>query len=202
MDFADRAALTIHDVKNRLTLVAQRAEAAGDAATLREMLEAAAALSGLLALYKAEQGRLSPYIDAHVPADLVEDVVAESTGLAACSVVADLAGAPGLAFYDEALIRLVLRDAVFNALRHARRKIVVGAGEQPGWTIFSVHDDGPGYPEGWLDPAAGAAPPAEGSGLGLALARRVAALHTHQGRVGEVRLSNDDGALFRLFLPV
>ena len=49
MDFADRAALTIHDVKNRLTLVAQRAEAAGDAATLREMLEAAAALSALLA---------------------------------------------------------------------------------------------------------------------------------------------------------
>lgn len=77
MEFVDLAALTIHDVKNRLAILAGRAESRGDAQTLHEVLEAASTLSRLLLFYKSEKGRLDADIDARVPADLLTEVTAE-----------------------------------------------------------------------------------------------------------------------------
>ena len=53
MDFGDLAAFTLHDVKNRLAVLASRAEAKGDGETVHAVLEVAGTLTRLLAWYKA-----------------------------------------------------------------------------------------------------------------------------------------------------
>lgn len=202
MDFVDLAALTIHDVKNRLTLVAHHAEFGGDAETLRGVMEAAGALTRLLAFYKAEKGALASQVDARVPADLVEELVVELAKQTTLTVEADLRAAPALGFYDENLIRMVLLDALYNAMRHARSRIVVGAEEADGWLVFFVSDDGPGYPEEVLAGAGTMQPISrEGTGIGLSLAARVAALHVNGDKSGGIALANAGGAVFRLRLP-
>ncbi len=202
MSFADIAALTLHDVKNQLAQLAGRAEARGDAETLRTAMEAAAALTRLLVFYRADSGSLVLDIDGHAPADLVDDLARESAALGGCAVEADTAGAPPLWFYDETLVRMILANALQNARRHARRRIVLAAAEREGFLEFSVRDDGNGYPAPVLADMGDTAPVSvEGTGLGLRLARRIAEMHSNGGASGDVRLENEDGAVFRLRLP-
>lgn len=196
------AALTIHDVKNRLNLLAQRADANGDGETLRVAMEAATTLTRLLSAYKAEQGRLAADIDARVPADVLYELAAEFSGQTPLMLTVDVAEAPTLAWYDEALVRMVLQDALYNALRHAVAGIRLSARASDGYLEFAVHDDGPGFPADMLGSLA-QAPVAsrEGTGLGLYLAQCIAGLHQNGGRRGSVELSNEGGAVFRLRLP-
>ena len=201
-DFIELAAITIHDVKNRLSSLASRAEARGDAETLRDVMEAALDLTRLLAAYKAEKGQLGAAIDAHVPADLLEELAAEGAKLTGLAVRIESGAAPTLGFYDEAMVRLVLRDALYNAMRHAANEIRLAARLKDGCLDFTVCDDGPGYPAEMLgQPATMQALSAEGTGLGLHLADRVARLHDSAGRRGRVELSNEGGAVFLLRLP-
>lgn len=200
--FVDIAAIVIHDVKNRLAHVAARAEASGDAETLRGVLESAAALSRLLAVYKADKGGLGADVDARVPADLIGELQAEIGRQTTLTVEADLAAAPALAFYDEALVRMVLLDALYNALRHARRTVRLRALADGDWLVFAVEDDGPGYPPGLLaDPQGMAAVSVGGTGVGLHLAGKIAALHRNGTQEGRIELANAGGAVFRLLLP-
>lgn len=202
MDFADLAALTIHDVKNRLMLAAGRAEVTGDQEVLRDVLESAAALSRLLLYYKTEQQSLAVQVEARVPADLLGELEADIRRQTALQIVLDVQQAPTLAFYDEALVRLVLLDALYNGLRHARQRLVLGAVARAEGVCFFVRDDGPGFPPEVL--AIGVAPAVlgrKGTGLGLALARRVAAAHRGPAGAGEVCLENAEGACFSLCLP-
>lgn len=202
MEFVDLAALTVHGVKNRLAILAARAEARGDRETLRDALEAAATLSRLLACYKAEKGQLTADIEACTPADLVAELVAEVRQQTALTISAELERAPELWFYDEHLIRMVIRDAIYNALRYARREVIIAARTRAGWLDLGVRDDGPGYPPQILARAAGSWPLSrEGTGLGLYLADRVAALHCNGERHGRVELANSGGAAFHLLLP-
>ena len=202
MEFVDVAALTIHDVKNRLAILASRAEAKGDGETLQVALEAAATLTGLLVFYKAEKGSLGLDIDARVPEDLLQELVLEIGKQTPLTVTADCAAAPTLWFYDESLVRMVLLNALYNALRHARQNITLSALLSDGCLEFCIADDGPGYPDALLGSALAMQPLSrEGTGLGLYLASRVAALHSNAGQTGEIRLSNDGGAVFCLRLP-
>lgn len=202
MEFIDLAALTIHDVKNRLAILAGRAEAKGDSETVLGAYEAAAALTRLLVFYKAEKGSLGLDIDAHVPADLLEELAMEIAKQTSLTVEVDCSAAPTLWFYDAALIRMVLLNAIYNALRHARQTLTLVAAQGDGTLTFEVRDDGPGYP-----PAMLARPPGisalsrEGTGLGLHLASQVAALHQNQGQTGRIELRNANGAVFCLHLP-
>lgn len=202
MEFVDFAALTLHDVKNRLAIMAGRAEAKGDSDNLHGLLESAAALTRLLVLYKAEKGRLGLDVEARVPADLLEELVAEIGKQTALTVTFSADEAPTLWFYDEHLVRMVLLDALYNALRHARTRITLRAVLRHACLEFTVRDDGPGYPARLL----GLGPDIqalsrEGTGLGLHLAGRVAALHCNALQAGTIELSNDGGAVFCLRLP-
>lgn len=202
MDFGDLAAFTLHDVKNRLAVLASRAEAKGDGETVHAVLEVAATLTRLLAWYKAEKGKLGIEIDARTPADLLTELTLEVSGQSALTVSADLLAAPALWFYDEALVRMVLLNALYNALRHARQRVLMAASVRNGWLEFTVRDDGPGYPAAMLgQPVAMQPLSREGTGLGLHLAGRVAALHSNAGEHGYVELGNEEGAVFRLLLP-
>lgn len=202
MEFADLAAFTIHDAKNRLALVATRAEANGDAETLRGILESAASLTRLLAYFKAEKGSLGADIDARVPADLVNELIVDLSKQTALNISADLSATPTLWFYDEALVRMVLLNALYNALRFAEKNVRLKAVDRNNWLELIVSDDGPGYPPEMLGLAHEMQPLSrEGTGIGLHLARQVAALHANAGRSGEIELSNDGGAVFCLRLP-
>jgi signal transduction histidine kinase len=202
MSFVDLAALTIHDVKNRLAILAAGAESRGDTDSLRGLLEAAATLTGLLAFYKAENGHLQLDIDARCPVDLAQELVADIRRMSRLDVTCDCAQAPLLWFYDENLVRMVLASAVHNALRFARQRITLTVSEQDDWLVFTVADDGPGYPPAVLAGESADLPMTrDGTGIGLQLARRIAALHVNAGKAGQVDLDNQDGAVFRLLLP-
>lgn len=202
MSFADVAALTIHNVKNRLSILAGRAEQAGDEVSVNGLLEASQSLTQLLTLYKSDTGQLQLNIEAHCPEDMVRELVRETGTLTAFTVHADLAHAPLLAFYDEPLLRMVLADAIHNAMRYARTQIVVGVSACAEGVEFFVRDDGPGYPAGLL--SADVTPgTTDGSstGLGVILARQIAQLHQNDGRAGSVSLANKGGAVFTIRVP-
>lgn len=203
MSFADIAALTLHDVKNRLALLASQAEGKGDRETVSSALDAARLLTELLVYYKSETGGLYLNIEAHAPADLIDELAAEAGAISAIRIERQCAEAPPLAFYDPTLVRMVLANAVHNALRHARAQICLSAREVAGYCMFTVHDDGPGFPDSILADQGDAAPVTRaGTGLGLRLASRIAHHHEHMGRHGSLLLSNDHGGLFTLRLPV
>jgi K+-sensing histidine kinase KdpD len=202
MSFAEIAALTIHDVKNNLAQLAGQAEARGDAATLRTALNASEALTRLLVFYKSESNILRLAVDAHTPADLIMELVAELRNTSTMSIVVKDDNAPALWHYDKTLVQMLLANAIHNALRFAQSRITISAREMDGFLEFEVHDDGAGYPESVLaDEDASAAITPEGTGLGLRLAMRVARMHENAGQYGEIRLFNDHGAVFVLRLP-
>jgi K+-sensing histidine kinase KdpD len=207
MSFSEIAALTIHDVKNRLAQLAARAERTGDRETLNVAIDAAGRLTELLTYYKSKSGLLHLDVAAHAPADLVDELVRESRGLTPLAnplaIEMDVAAAPALAFYDEVLVRMVLANAIHNASRYARHKIVVTVAQSEGYCIFSVRDDGQGYLEAVLADGGDSAPVSrQGTGLGLRLAGRIAELHENAGLTGRIELANDNGAVFSLRLPI
>lgn len=203
MSFTDIAALTIHDVKNRLARLAGQAERKGDRDTVRDALEAARLLTGLLVFYKSETGGLHLNIEAQAPADLIDELAAEAGAVSTIRIDRQYTTAPPLAFYDPTLVRMVLANALHNAQRHARDRICLGVREEAGFCTFTVHDDGPGFPDSILAGQGASAPVSrEGTGLGLRLAGRIAQLHEHAGCRGSLLLANDDGAVFTLRLPL
>lgn len=203
MSFATLAALTIHDVKNRLATLAGRAESRGDTQTLREALDAATQLTSLLACYKAENGWLGANIDVNNPNDLLADLKAEAQRLTQLPIEIENPELQGLFFYDENLVRLVLNNAIHNALRYAKQRILLIASHTDQWLEFTIQDDGPGYPAEQLECSPQPTGLTEqGTGLGLYLANLVAGLHKHQEREGHIQLSNMDGARFTLRLPL
>lgn len=202
MSFATLAALSIHDVKNRLAAMAARAETRGDSDTVREALAAAGELSRLLACYKVDAGLLRPDIDARCPADLCDELIAETRPLTALEITQDARLAPTSWYYDESLIRMVLANAVHNAMRFARQHIHITARQVDKWLEFRVTDDGPGYPARMLSEPTQSAPiSADGVGIGLYLAHQIAALHENHGICGRITLENSPGATFILRLP-
>lgn len=108
-----------------------------------------------------------------------------------------------IGIFDRQQIRCVLGDALDNAWRHAQHTVRVHAAcDGAGYLLFTISDDGPGFPEAWLSPQPDTSMPApQGTGQGLVLARRVAARHQHGGRCGELHLRNEGGAILSLRLP-
>ncbi len=201
MRFADVAAAYIHDVKNRLYALSARAEQQGDGEMLLGLIEAATTLTQLLTLYKRETGSHRLDIRDVSPADLIEELAAGAGSLTDLAIDTDVSQAPPFWFYDEALVRLALHDALQNALRYAHNQVRLSAREEGGALLLEVRDDGPGYPQDVLHGMDALSTHAGGSGLGLTLARYIAHSHQHSGRRGELRLSNDHGAVLQLLLP-
>ncbi|MFD3576836.1 ATP-binding protein [Streptomyces sp. NPDC058644] len=100
----------------------------------------------------------------------------------------------------------VLGNLVNNAQRHARSHVTVATRAEGAWAVLKVSDDGDGVPEGErdriferfvrLDDAR--TRDDGGAGLGLAIARDVAARHGGTLTVGE---APGGGALFELRIP-
>lgn len=201
----DLYAAVIHDVKNQLTELALRLERRAD--TQQEAglaLNAARRLSAMLLAHREASGQLHANADAANPADMLAVLAAEYRELFPALIIEVEAGrAPACAFFDDALVRLALANALHNACRHARLHVRLAAYAREGMLVFEVSDDGSGFP-GSVLAGMGESPSAvsgSGTGLGLYLARKIAGLHQLQGRQGSIELSNSPGGCFRMLLP-
>ena len=171
---------------------------------------AAERLVQVLTLYKLGEGAAVLRVDAHSPADLLEDLRLDAAASIPGRIELQLSAsqAPPFAFFDRELVQSALVNAIHNALDHARQCVTLSACAAEGGLLFSVEDDGPGYPPAMLGASLDAPQPRNGArgnstGLGLYFAGMVARAHHNQGRSGEVRLgtSGAGGAHFQLWLP-
>ncbi len=163
-------------------------------------------LAEILTLYKLDGEDFHPRIDSHSPADVIADLAQEARGFSAGRVHVECLteNAPPFWFFDRDLVESALLNAVHNALRHARSRIHLGAEAQQGKLVFTVRDDGPGFPVEILTaPIAAPLASQQGSGLGLYFAARVAEAHVAKKEKGRIALgrAQDGGALFSLYLP-
>ena len=189
-------AAVIHDVKNRLAELALRL-ASSDPTAASLALDASTKLAQLLLL---EGQALVPNIDAHAPADLLEELAAEYRDLYPDKHIStDTAAAPALWYYDPSLLHMALANAVHNALRHCQTQIVLQARSEADKLILEIKDDGPGFPATVL---AGDSRSSVGStGMGLRLCHQIATAHQLKSVCGQVMLSNEVGAVLRIILP-
>ncbi|MFZ6847851.1 sensor histidine kinase [Undibacterium sp. RuRC25W] len=196
------ASLTIHDVKNQLAHIAGAAEIRGDEATLQAMLSASEMLSRLLIFFRTEHETLPIHINSCSPEELVTELTINHIQKPDILIQSETSASPVFWMYDEVLIRMVLVNALQNALRYAQHQIVISAKQVGAFLEISVHDDGPGFPVSFIEedePISHVS--LHGTGLGLLLARRIAALHKNDHHHGEIQLLNQHGALFILRLP-
>lgn len=219
--FSTIIASTIHDVKNSLGVVLNSLDellcddaSAPPTARLAKLRSEAQHVNDnlvqLLALYKLENKGLALNIDEYFVRDFLEEILAaEKVVLESRNIELELECAGELAWYfDRDLIAGAVKNAINNALRHARSRIRVTAEENAQYLVLSVNDDGAGYPGEMLADGArrghGVDFSSGNTGLGLYFTTRVAALHKNKDRQGLIELSNGHalgGACFSIKLP-
>lgn len=212
---ADLYATLIHELKNNLGLLSMTIDGIplqGDPGHDQVVDEARLLCQGVvdrlqqaLLVYKAVNHQIHPVIDAYAPEDLVRELRDTAASLARGRLRVETgidADVPALWFFDRNLVEMALMNAIHNALAHARSLIRIEAGMEAGGLVLTVRDDSEGYPEHVLSSVAAGTPyRARGTGLGLQFAKLIAQTHENQGRLGELRLSNDQGAVLQLLLP-
>lgn len=210
-------ASAVHEVKNILSqavLLLDRNDCECQCAqeTRLPVVRAANRLTQALMLYRfGEEGAI--HEDSLSPQDFLEDIGLEARLLNTRQIKIDLVGyvrAP-FWFFDRHATEIAVLSAVHNAFANAREAIRVSASEIDGYLVFSVEDDGEGYPKAILDCHARhlrdmpcGRPSARGTGLGLRFADLVARAHRDpKGRLGGIRLGRSDlgGARFEMWLP-
>lgn len=214
-DGTDLYAALIHELKNNLGLLSmtiesipQQGETEHDAAVDAARLLCQGVVDRLqqaLLIYKAINQQIHPAIDAYSPHDLVHETKDRAMALARGRIHVEAALAqdvPAIWFFDRDLIEMALINAIHNSLANARSTIRLEANMKEGCLALTVRDDSEGYPENILASVATNTPyQSTGTGLGLQFARLIAQSHDNQGRSGELRLHNEQGAVFCLLLP-
>ena len=201
----DLYAAVVHDVKNQLAELSLRLGERGDAE--QEMviaINASRRLSEMLLMHRQENDLLGVNSDSVSPVDFLAILTAEFRELfPKITIGIDAGNAPPFAFFDDALVRMALANALHNACRVAHAKVNLAVYEQDKMLVLEVSDDGPGYPENLMRDGASkpSAVSGRGTGLGLYLARKIAELHRVGNRHGCIELSNAAGAVFRMKLP-
>jgi len=118
--------------------------------------------------------------------------------LLSCDIAEDLCCRLPLDRLRQALLNLLINSV--SALDGAAGTVTVAAGRNDGKLVVSVCDDGPGFPAELLESGirAFASQRSGGTGLGLAMVRRVA-----QDLGGDIQLSNREprGACARVVVP-
>jgi K+-sensing histidine kinase KdpD len=205
----------MHELKNNLSLLAMTMDAipvTGMAAHDQAVDEARLLcqrvvdrLQQALLIYKAQNQPITPMVDAYSPRDLADELKDTAASLARGRLEVEVTAAedvPALWFFDRNLVEMALLNAIHNSLGYAKSRISIGLAMAEGCLDISVLDDSDGYPEHVLQAFAARQPyRSTGTGLGLQFAQMVAEAHENRGRVGELRLSNQGGALFTLRLP-
>ena len=219
INFPAILASSVHDMKNSLsTLMALLARLEITYPDVKppefEQLQFEAnrmnsSLMQLLILYKIESSRFSLTIDAYPAQDIIHDVMAQQSALLSLSPVQLITECPDdlTCYCDNTLISNAIGTIVNNAQRYCQGKILLSATQEGRYVVFSVEDDGAGYPDQFLSEPGADTPfdPGTGStGLGLFFAATLAQMHTNGEHRGFIKIGNNSqfgGARFSLYLP-
>lgn len=158
-----------------------------------------------LFLYKSEQGGITlNAVDAYSPHDLLDELAVQMRSLnrnLMVDVVVD-DDVPPFWFFDRNMLEMALVNALHNSLSYARKQVELRARLREGMLAIGVRDDSDGYPAHILEAVAEDRPlQSNGTGLGLRFARLIAQAHHNEGRIGELRLYNENGAVFEISVP-
>ncbi len=197
----DVLASGIHDSKNQLFLAeslvaAHESQCHTDLGEVRLAIEnAAARLTRSLVAYRLLRDGAQLAIVPVIVSDLLAEVALSQRAHLAKRQLSLLIDCPVCDAWplDRDLIADLLNNAVQNACRYARQQIRLTASQEGELLRLRVEDDGPGFAQ--LPPA---------SGLGLLLAERIASLHQHKERHGQLSLGNNSplgGAWLEIELP-
>lgn len=215
LDTNDLFAALLHEMKNNLALlgltlddIQQHSGAHQDEQlhTARLLCERVIdRLRQSLMLYKKGNERFVLNVDANSTRDFLRELAetADSLGGGRLAIDASLADdVPEVWFFDRNLVEMAMISAVHNSLTYAASRISIEGGMADGMIRFSIRDDSEGYPAHILECVGQDRPfSAKGTGLGLTFAKIIAQAHENRGRRGELRLTNDGGAVFSLLLP-
>jgi K+-sensing histidine kinase KdpD len=220
MDFSDILASIIHDMKNSLGMVINTLDEFADENKCIENKKLASLqheskrlnnnLIALLSLYKIDHGQLTPNIEELGVEEFLEEIVADNQTIASTKGVylgyeceETLRG-----FFDEWLIRGVINNIIGNGLRYTSSKIIIYADMVEDYLVFSIEDDGVGFPQRMIDAQAAFNQNkslSEGhTQLGIYFASMVANTHKNGGKQGHVQLANKQklkGGCFSIWLP-
>ncbi len=158
----------------------------------------------ILTMYKSESGHIRLNLEAHSPKQVLDELSTDTQSLLMRDVEIVISHdlAPPFAFFDRYLVEIALSNALHNASRFAMNKIELGARSDANGIFFFVRDDSSGFPEHILNVQGHKPIHSEtGTGLGLYFAQTIAKAHCKNGICGELRLENQDGAIFGLWLP-
>jgi two-component system, OmpR family, sensor kinase len=173
-------------------------------AVLRSSGEMAGTLDALLAGARADARDRPGVADARHAAEAVAARFAPLAAERGVQIAVDAGGDRLRAGVDAELLERLLQPLVDNACRYATSEVALTVGRDAAHVVFEIADDGPGVRaderERIFEPAVrGSAGTAlrEGTGLGLALARRLA-----RAAGGSVEaLDRGDGACFVVRVP-
>ena len=168
-------------------------------------------VENILSFNRLESGRWvprrEPFSFASLEALLREDttLALDATVELRCEGLDRMAAQP----LDSQLLRVLVQNLLRNAWKYGRRQPVhfhVSGEDEPGVSVLRFTDNGPGIPleerervfEAFHRLPAAEGRAVGGSGLGLALARRIAVLH---GGTLRISRSSEAGTTFELRLP-
>lgn len=215
MEYDDLYAALLHEMKNNLALLTMSLDnipACGDEHHDRQLAAArmlgqktADRLTQTLLIYKSTKGDIVlSAVDAHSPEDFVHELAQQTRSFnrkleVTAQVEADV---PAIWFFDRNMLEMALLNAIHNSVNYARQRVEIRAGLRDGMLAISIRDDSGGYPAHIMAAVTEGKPlQSEGTGLGLRFARLIAEAHRNDGRAGELRLYNEDGAVFEIRVP-
>jgi len=223
MDFSDILASSIHDIKNSLgmilnnldDLIASPENHIKDPRQTRLLQDEARRVNSnliqLLALYKLGHAELVVHVAEYNLEDFLDEVIADNQAVCnALDIQLDQSCAPDLSgYFDSELVRSVLDNAIGNARRYAKSRILLSADHENDGLVIRVEDDGTGFPArfiGRLDPTH---PLQQGEGagrtkLGHYFSAQIASLHKTSDHQGYIQLKNGhqlSGGCLELWLP-
>ncbi|MGD9170287.1 MAG: HAMP domain-containing sensor histidine kinase [Candidatus Thiodiazotropha sp.] len=220
MNFSDILASIIHDMKNSLGMVINTLDEFALENEFRNNPKLASLqheskrlnnnLIALLSLYKIDHGQLTPNIEEINAEEFLEEIVVDNQTIADTKGISigyeceeALTG-----YFDEWLIRGVINNLIGNGLRYTSSRIVIYGEMIDDYLVFSIEDDGIGFPQNMIDAQAAFnrnKSLSEGhTQLGIYFASMVAHTHKNGNREGFVKLANKqrlEGGCFSIWLP-
>ena len=167
-------------------------------------------LMQLLTLYKIDLSQFSLAIDEHSAGEILEDIVAQQSTLLSLGNIQLITECHGdlFCYCDSTLISNALCTLVNNAQRYCLSKVLLSATREGDYVVFSIEDDGNGYPENLISSDYKQLPQIDlssgNTGLGLFFAETIAQLHVKTDKQGFIVTDNNSqfgGARFKLYLP-
>ena len=156
----------------------------------------------LLALSKLEAGQIKADFHSSDVRELLYDCMRSTETLAkqkSLRIIPHFDNRPVLVSCDEIQLRRVFTNIITNALRYAEEEIEIECTQERGKAVIRIRDDGKGISPELLPHIFDRffSTRKDGTGIGLALAREIVALHR-----GTIKAKNDGGAVFEISLPV